>query len=57
MLETSVILRAVLYQIKTAETLEKAIEAIEALCPEDDIAAVEKKIADSKSRKHDKAAV
>ncbi|GHU51265.1 hypothetical protein AGMMS49975_04130 [Clostridia bacterium] len=48
--ETSVILRSILYQLKTGKTLDSVLDAVEAMCMEEDIAAVEKKIADSKAR-------
>jgi hypothetical protein len=43
-LETTTILRTILFQIKTAATLADAIRAVEVMCSGDDIAVVDKKV-------------
>lgn len=48
-METDVLLRTVLFQIKTNDK-EKAIIAIEAMCPKDLVAAVNEKVAEYKSK-------
>ena len=45
-IETTAILRTILYQLMTAESLEKAIAAVKVMCSKDDIAAVEQQIAE-----------
>ncbi|MDR3091640.1 MAG: hypothetical protein LBU36_05555 [Clostridiales bacterium] len=44
-LETTAILRSILFQLKTAKSLNSAIIAISAMCSDDDISAVEQKVA------------
>ena len=46
MLETTVILRSMLYQARTAKSLEEIVTAIEVMCTKDDIAAVKEKISE-----------
>ncbi|MCL2188098.1 MAG: hypothetical protein FWC16_09740 [Defluviitaleaceae bacterium] len=48
MMETTVILRSILYQARKAQSLDEAIIAIEAMCTKDDIAAVKEKIEEAK---------
>ena len=43
-LETTVILRTILYQLKNSKTLEEAISAVEVMCTKDDISAVEQQL-------------
>ena len=50
-LDTAVILRSILYHMKTAEDLTDAVLAVEAMCSKDDIAAVDQKVAERKARK------
>jgi hypothetical protein len=49
--ETETILRSVLYQIKTASSLKAVTIAIEAMCSEETVAYVEKKVRESDSLK------
>ena len=42
--ETDTILRAVMFNVKKAKTLEEAIISLEAMCDEDTIAYAEKKV-------------
>jgi len=42
--ETEILLRTIMFQVKKAETLKEAINAIEAMCDEDTIAYAEKKV-------------
>jgi hypothetical protein len=44
MLETTVILRSALLHVMSADSHEKAVEALKVMCTEDDIAAVEKQL-------------
>ena len=47
--ETTILLKGLLYAVKSAETYEDAVRAIEVVCEEDWIASVEKKIAEKKA--------
>jgi hypothetical protein len=49
-METDTILRAVLYHCKITDDVENIRTAIEAMCSEDVVAAVEKKVAAVKAR-------
>ncbi|MDR1736730.1 MAG: hypothetical protein LBR85_07695 [Oscillospiraceae bacterium] len=48
--ETGAILRAVLYQAKMSKNADDIITAVEAMCTEETIAYVEKKVAQAKAR-------
>jgi hypothetical protein len=50
-LETTVILRSILYQAKKAGTVSEVINAIEVMCSKDDVAAVNEQIAKEKENK------
>ena len=45
-METTVLLRTILYQVMRAKDMDDAIRAVRVMCSKDDIAAVEKEIAD-----------
>jgi hypothetical protein len=49
-METTVILRTILYQAMNAESLDEVIDAVKVMCSKDDIAAVKEQIAESKKR-------
>lgn len=49
-LETSVILRSILYNLKIAESLEDAIDSVEAMLDQDTIAAIEKRVKEREER-------
>ena len=49
-METTAILRAILYQLQTVKSLDEAVTAVKVMCSKDDIAAVEKEIADLKEK-------
>jgi len=49
-LETTVLLRTILFQLRTAQTLEDAIIALEAMCSKEDIAVVKEKVDELKAR-------
>ena len=51
MLETTVILRAILFQLLETEDIEKARAAVMAMCTKDDVAAVKEQLANIKNRK------
>jgi len=44
--EADALLRSILYNLKTAKSLESAIRAVEVICTKDEIAAVEKAVAE-----------
>jgi hypothetical protein len=50
-METSVILRSLLFQALSADDLQQVIDAIMVMCSEEDVAVVEKKIAEIKEKK------
>ena len=50
-METTVILRTILYQAKRAKTKEEVVRAIEVMCTKDDIASVEQVLAGEKNEK------
>lgn len=52
--ETTMLVRTILYQVKTAEDLEAAVIAIEAFCSKDDISSVGEAIARLKEKKERK---
>ena len=43
-METTAILRAILFQLERAKTLDEAKSAVKVMCSKDDIAAVEKEL-------------
>ncbi|MCL2054572.1 MAG: hypothetical protein FWG90_09120 [Oscillospiraceae bacterium] len=45
-METTTLLRSILYQLKKAKNLKEAISAVSVMCSKDDIAAVEKELAE-----------
>lgn len=49
--ETEALLRSILYTLKTTESLESAIRAIEVMCTKDEVAAVEKAVAEEKEER------
>jgi hypothetical protein len=49
--ETIAILRSILFQLETAETLEDAKSAVKVMCSKDDIAAVEQEVLEYLKRK------
>ena len=49
-LETNVILKAVLYQLKMAHDLEAAINAVETMCEQELIAVVNEQVQKEKAR-------
>ncbi|MDR1704877.1 MAG: hypothetical protein LBS19_09390 [Clostridiales bacterium] len=53
-LETETLLRTILYQLKMTDDIEDAREAVEVMCSEETVAYVEKKAAQSKTRKETK---
>jgi hypothetical protein len=44
--ETTALLRTILFQVKKAKTLKEAEHAVKVMCSKDDIAAVEKELAE-----------
>ena len=48
--ETKILMRTLLYQISRAKSLKEAIDAVEMMCEEDDIAIVEKKLRSQESK-------
>jgi len=48
--ETDILLRTILYQVKTAKSLEEAERAIKVMCSKDMIAAVEQTIQEGKKQ-------
>jgi len=50
-METTAILRSVLYQVKMAESLEDAEMAIKVMCTKDDVAAVNEQVQEAKANK------
>jgi len=50
-IETTILLRTILYQIMTANSLEDAKRAVEVMCTKDDIAAVKEKVEEAKANK------
>ena len=50
-IETTAILRSILYQLEICETLDDAISAVKVMCSKDDIAAVEQEVAEMRERK------
>jgi hypothetical protein len=48
-IEATAILRSILYQLKMTDDIKVARRAVAAMCMDDDIAAVEKIIADAKA--------
>ncbi|MCL1924461.1 MAG: hypothetical protein FWF50_02630 [Defluviitaleaceae bacterium] len=48
--ETHTILKSMLYNVKKAETLEEAVISLEAMCDEETIAYVEKKVKEAKEK-------
>jgi len=49
--ETDALLCSILYSLKTAKSLESAIRAVEIMCTRDEIAAVEKAVAEEMAEK------
>ena len=52
--ETDVILRSILFQVKTAKTLKDVENAVEVMCTKDVIAAVNEKAEEFKKRHEEK---
>ena len=50
-METTVILRSILYQAKRAKSKEEIVRAIEVMCTKDDIASVEQVLVEEKEEK------
>lgn len=50
-METTALLRTILYQVMEADDKDDAIRAVRVMCTKDDIAAVEKEIADKKAKR------
>ena len=50
--ETEALLRSILYNLKTAESLQSAIRSVEVMCTRDEIAAVEKAVAEEMAEKN-----
>ena len=50
-IETTVLLRSILFQIMTAESIEDIKVAVEVMCTKDDIAAVKEKVEEYKNNK------
>jgi len=54
-LETTAILRELLYQSKIAETLEDVVDAVSVMCSDEDIAVVDKRVLSVQARRAAKA--
>ena len=49
--ETEALLKSILYSLKLADNLESAISAVEVMCNKDEIATVEKAVAEERERR------
>jgi hypothetical protein len=49
-IETTVLLRTILYQLMDADSLEDAIHAVKVMCSKDDIAAVQAQLEEKRKK-------